>query len=75
MVPLCADGDAARFRAVRAQLSSPVFPRETLRLDAWRLADGDMAFRARVLEGDVIVLSHGRAQVLRDGLRRGADTR
>lgn len=63
LVQLCADGEAARLTAVRARLSSPVFPGETLRLEAWRLADGDTAFRARVLERDVVVLSHGRARV------------
>lgn len=63
LVELCADGDASRLTAVRARLSSPVFPGETLRLEAWPLAGGELAFRARVPARDVVVLSHGRARV------------
>lgn len=58
----CAD-DPARLRAIRARLSSPVYPGETLRLEVWRLADDELAFRGRLVERDVVVLSHGRARV------------
>jgi acyl dehydratase len=56
-------GDPARLKAVGARLSAPVFPGETLRLEAWRMAGGELAFRCRVLERDLVVLSHGRASV------------
>lgn len=55
------DDDPARLRGFRARLSAPVFPGETLRLEAWRVTAGDIAFQCRVVERDVLVLSHGRA--------------
>jgi acyl dehydratase len=56
-----------RLQAIRARLSSPVYPGETLRLDLWRLAAGEVAFRAHVVERNVTVLSHGRAQLQASG--------
>ncbi|GAP38112.1 MaoC/PaaZ C-terminal domain-containing protein [Piscinibacter sakaiensis] len=53
--------DPSRLTSIRARLSSPVFPGETIRLECWRLPDGVVAFRGRVAERDVVVLSHGRA--------------
>jgi acyl dehydratase len=55
--------DPARLKSLRARLSSPVFPGETLRLEAWRVADDEVAFRARLLEREVVVLTHGRARL------------
>ena len=63
LIERCADGDASRLQAFRARLSSPVFPGETLCLEAWMLADGEVAFRARVPAREVVVLSHGRARM------------
>ncbi len=57
------DHDAHRLKALRARLSAPVFPGETLIIEAWRIASDEVAFRARVKERDVVVLSHGRARV------------
>lgn len=57
-----ADFDATRLSAMRARLSAPVYPGETVRLESWR--DGsEICFRARVVERDVIVLTHGRAEL------------
>ena len=42
------------------RFSSPVYPGETLRVEIWRRGDA-VQFRTRVLERDVIVLSHGTA--------------
>lgn len=53
--------DPARLKGFRARLTSPVYPGETLRLQAWQVADTQVAFRARVLERDVVVLANGRA--------------
>ena len=50
--------DAARLRALNVRFAAPVFPGETLRAEFWQ-AEGGMALRARVLERDVVVLSHG----------------
>ncbi|NUZ06131.1 MaoC family dehydratase N-terminal domain-containing protein [Schlegelella sp. ID0723] len=55
------DGDPARLTSIAARLSAPVYPGETLRLEAWR-EGGEVAFRCRVVERDVVVLSHGRAR-------------
>lgn len=59
---LC-DYDPTRLKAIRARLSAPVYPGETLRLETWRLDGGALAFRGRLVERDVTVLTHGRAQL------------
>ena len=48
-----------RLRAMSARFSAPVFPGETIRVEAWQ----DGAFQARVVERDVIVLSNGQAVI------------
>ncbi|MFM9924570.1 MaoC/PaaZ C-terminal domain-containing protein [Variovorax sp. H27-G14] len=57
-----ADADPARLRAMRARFSAPVYPGETLRLESWRNGTG-LAFRLRALERDVLVLTHGQAEL------------
>ncbi|WP_399680153.1 MaoC/PaaZ C-terminal domain-containing protein [Xenophilus sp.] len=57
----CCGHDAARLRSIRARLTSPVYPGETLLLECWRLGAEEVAFRARVQERDVQVLANGRA--------------
>ncbi|MCP5265933.1 MAG: MaoC family dehydratase N-terminal domain-containing protein [Burkholderiaceae bacterium] len=58
----CCDYDPSRLRSIGLRFSGPVFPGETLRTEIWR--DGDrVQFRARVLERDRIVLSHGIAEL------------
>jgi acyl dehydratase len=59
---LC-DYEASRLKAIRARLTSPVYPGETLVLDCWRAGGEDVAFRATVKERAVQVLGNGRAQV------------
>ena len=54
--------DPARLKAMRTRMSSPVYPGETVRVECWRQPDG-VAFRARVPERDVVVLSHGHAEI------------
>ena len=49
--------DAGRFRSLALRFSAPVFPGETIRTEIWR----DGAFRARVLEREVVVVNNGRA--------------
>ncbi|MFS8978924.1 MaoC/PaaZ C-terminal domain-containing protein [Cupriavidus necator] len=56
------DYDPGRLTSIGARLSAPVFPGETLQLDCWESGD-EISFQARVVERDVIVLSHGRAEV------------
>jgi acyl dehydratase len=54
--------DTTRLRHVRVRFSAPVFPGETLRTEVWVQRD-DLRFRATVVERDVVVLSHGSAEV------------
>lgn len=51
--------DAARLRRVEARFSAPVFPGETIRTEIF----SGGAFRARVVERDVVVVNNGRAVV------------
>jgi len=55
-----AGGDATRLRSIGARFSSPVYPGETLRVEIWRKGDA-VQFRTRVVERDIVVLSHGTA--------------
>jgi acyl dehydratase len=50
--------DPARFGKMECRFSAPVFPGETIRTEIWRTAEG-AAFRARVVERDVVVVSNG----------------
>jgi acyl dehydratase len=48
-----------RLTAMSARFSAPVYPGETIRVEAWPGG----TFQARVVERDVIVLSHGQAEI------------
>lgn len=64
LVLALADGDASRLRRFGLRFASPVYPGETLRVEYWRLGEGNAAFRARVIERDVVVLTGGRASIV-----------
>ncbi len=55
------DNDPKRLKRFSARLTSPVFPGETLRVEAWRSDEGEAAFRCRVVERDLVVLANGQA--------------
>ena len=57
-----AGGDASRLRSIGVRFAAPVYPGETLRTEIWRGAGGAVSFRTRVLERDIVVLSHGTAR-------------
>lgn len=57
MQGLC-DYDTARFGTMDLRFSSPVYPGETIRTELWH-RPGGAAFRARVVERDVVVVSNG----------------
>jgi acyl dehydratase len=57
----CAGDDPTRLREFELRFSAPVYPGETLRTEIWCDADNMVRFRARVIERDQVVLSHGRA--------------
>lgn len=56
---LC-DYAPARLRAMELRFSAPVFPGETIRTEIWPEAG---AFRARVVERDVVVIDNGRVDI------------
>lgn len=61
----CAGNDPARLKAFDIRFTAPVFPGETLETQIWRV-DGQpnrFQLRARVLERDKLVLSHGLAEL------------
>ena len=58
LVETFCDGDPAGLKTIRARMSAPVFPGDTIQLECWRL-DDRIAFQARVVERDALVLSHG----------------
>lgn len=51
--------DPARPRQLALRFSAPVFPGETIRTEIWHEGEGCCAFRARVVERDVVVVSNG----------------
>jgi len=58
----CCDYDAARLKYLAVRFSAPVYPGETIRTEIWRSGER-IQYRARVLERDLVVLSHGVAEV------------
>lgn len=53
------DGDPDRLRGIGVRFSAPVLPGDTLAFEIWRFAAGEVAFRARAVERDRIVLDNG----------------
>jgi len=62
LIRQCAGDDPSRLRTLDVRFAAPVFPGETLRTEIWR-GRSCLQFRARVLERDCIVLSHGSADI------------
>jgi acyl dehydratase len=62
IVRTCCDYDPTRLKSIGLRFSGPVFPGETLRTEMWRQGNR-VQFRARSVERDVVVLSHGVAEV------------
>jgi len=58
----CCGGDPARLKSLQVRFSAPVFPGETLRTELWPNG-GEVSFRARVMERDVVVLNNGLARL------------
>jgi acyl dehydratase len=56
------DYDPARLKAFAARFAAPVYPGETIRTEIWRTPKGAQ-FRARVIERNIVVLSHGNAEI------------
>jgi acyl dehydratase len=56
---LC-DDDPAKLRRLDVRFTSPVFPGEALRIDIWKVARGDAAFRLVASDRNVVVEDFGR---------------
>jgi acyl dehydratase len=56
-----AQDDTQRLVALDTSFAKPMFPGESLRIEAWPPINGVVRFRARVTARDAIVLSQGRA--------------
>ena len=57
------DWDPSRLSEISARFSMHVYPGETLRTEMWQ-SGGNLMFRTRTLERNVIVLDHGMARIL-----------
>jgi acyl dehydratase len=62
VLKLLCNNDPARLRRLDVRFASPVFPGETIRTEVWREDAGRAAFRARVVERDVVILNNGYAE-------------
>ena len=58
----CCAYDTNKLKALNVRFSAPVYPGETVRVDIWRDAN-EIAFRATVIERDVVVLNNGYARL------------
>jgi acyl dehydratase len=56
--------DASRLKEIGCRFSAPVYPGETLRVEMWQRGE-QVQFRTKVVERDVVVLSHGSARITR----------
>jgi acyl dehydratase len=54
----CCDYDPDRFQHIRLRFSAPVYPGETIRTEIWQEAE-HIAFRARSVEQDKVVINNG----------------
>lgn len=61
----CGGGDPARLKALDIRFAAPVYPGETLVTEIWRVPGqpGQFQLRARVVECDKGVMSHGFAEL------------
>jgi len=58
LMALC-NNDASRLQRLDVRFASPVFPGETIRTEIWREGEGKAAYRASVVERDLVVLNNG----------------
>jgi acyl dehydratase len=63
IVKSCCDYNASRLASLNTRFSAPVYPGETLQCDIWRMPGGLLRFQARAQERNVVVLSHGTAEL------------
>jgi acyl dehydratase len=59
----CCNYEPHRLKALHARFSAPAFPGDTIRTEIWGQS-GTVQFRARAVERDVVVLTHGVAEIV-----------
>jgi len=62
LIAALTDNDPTRLKRMDVRFSAPVYPGETICTEIWREGDGTAAFRASVVERDLLVLTHGYAE-------------
>lgn len=62
LIDTMCDGDPERLHRFDVRFTAPVYSGDTLITEIWREGDGQAAFRVRVAERDVVVLSNGLAR-------------
>jgi acyl dehydratase len=62
VLKLLCDNEPARLRRLDVRFASPAYPGETIRTEVWRESGGRAAFRARVVERDVVIINNGLAE-------------
>ncbi|MBP7659356.1 MAG: MaoC family dehydratase N-terminal domain-containing protein [Burkholderiaceae bacterium] len=58
----CCNYDPTRLKSFGLRFSSPVYPGETLRVEMW-VRGGNVHFRVKVVQRDIVVLNNGLAQI------------
>ena len=58
-----ANNDPTRLKKMNVRFSAPVYPGETIRTEIWQESDQVFAFRARVLERNILVVNNGYAEL------------
>lgn len=53
-------GDPSRIRRISVRFAGAVYPGETLEIEAWRYAPGEVRFEVNVADRDALALSEGR---------------
>lgn len=63
LISVLCPGAPERLRHLSLRFSRPVYPGETIETEIFDLGAGEIRFRSRVIERDVIVLDRGRAEL------------
>ncbi|MCB1809204.1 MAG: MaoC family dehydratase N-terminal domain-containing protein [Candidatus Competibacteraceae bacterium] len=63
LLKTCCAYDPSRLHGMRVRFSAPVYPGETVRTEIWREHE-QITFRCWAVERDVLVISHGSAEIL-----------
>lgn len=62
VLKLLCNNEPARLKRLDVRFASPAYPGETIRTEIWRESGGRAAFRAKVVERDVVIINNGFAE-------------